>query len=275
MASFNLFHPALCFSYLMLFTFFTFVSADAHNNVSALNFVSPAADSNVSAPTYVSSDAYKNLSDPTKYYEPLAPSPSSFDYYIFALQWGVSVCNAAGTHCLGKDRGQPMFSIHGLWPSVLKGKQPSNCAPRDIFDPTRVKDLQDRLNAAWPDVQNLNNAKFWGEQWKKHGTCSRLKQHEFFEKALDLFDAIDFIQRVLALKDVLGNYGGTYNLQSMMNAYDLTYKVKPRILCNTNSVGKQQIQEFQLKISTNAKDELTINNDELKNCPKPDADLPL
>ncbi|KAF9591914.1 hypothetical protein IFM89_010272 [Coptis chinensis] len=202
MASFNLLHPALCFSYL---TLFIFVSTDDHNNVFALNFVSPAADSNVSAPTYVSPDAYKNLSVPTKYYEPLAPSPNSFDYYIFALQWGVSVCNAAGTHCLRKDRGQPKFTIHGLWPSKLKGRHPSECNPSNVFDPTLVKDLQGRLDIAWPDVQNLNNAKFWGEQWKKHGTCSRLQQHEYFEKALILFDTIRLDRRYRNRRTVLSN----------------------------------------------------------------------
>ncbi|KAF9592266.1 hypothetical protein IFM89_013492, partial [Coptis chinensis] len=243
---------------------------DDHNNVSAFNFVSPAADSNVSAPTYVSPDAYKNLSVPTKYYEPLAPSPSSFDYYIFALQWGVSVCNAAGTHCLRKDRGHPKFTIHGLWPSKLKGAPNTNGNQFLVH----VKDLQGKLDIAWPDVQNLNNAKFWGEQWKKHGTCSGLKQHEYFKKALILFDKIELRNRVAQLRPVLGNFGGKYNLQSLLNAYDKTYNVKPRILCNTNSVGKQQIQEFQLNISTNEV-ELTINNEELKNCPKRDADLPL
>src|SRR5712691_581470 len=84
--------------------------------------------------------------------------PGQFDFYVLALSWSPSFCEAAG------ERGTPpqqqcaarpySFVVHGLWPQYEKGF-PEFCqqpAPRLIFN-----------------------------EWDKHGTCSGLSPNAYFE----------------------------------------------------------------------------------------------
>src|SRR5215475_8892217 len=84
--------------------------------------------------------------------------PGQFDFYVLALSWSPSFCEASG------ERGTPpqqqcgarpySFVVHGLWPQYERGFPEFYLmpAPRLIFN-----------------------------EWDKHGTCSGLSPRAYFE----------------------------------------------------------------------------------------------
>src|SRR5229473_321726 len=83
--------------------------------------------------------------------------PGKFDFYVLALSWSPSFCEAAGDRAQGQPEcgARPYsFVVHGLWPQYEKGF-PEYCqvpAPRLIF-----------------------------REWDRHGTCSGLPARAYFE----------------------------------------------------------------------------------------------
>ena len=103
--------------------------------------------------------------------------PGQFDFYVLALSWSPSYCEAA--HERLPDRapdqqcgGRPFsFVVHGLWPQYERGF-PSFCqvpAPR----------LDHRIVGTMLDLMPSPRLVF--HEWDRHGTCSGLSQQAFFE----------------------------------------------------------------------------------------------
>jgi ribonuclease T2 len=101
--------------------------------------------------------------------------PGQFDFYVLALSWSPSFCEAAG------ERGTPpqqqcaarpySFVVHGLWPQYEKGfpefcQQPAPRLGRNI-----VSSMLDLM----PAPRLIFN------EWDKHGTCSGLSPNAYFE----------------------------------------------------------------------------------------------
>src|SRR6516225_11255 len=87
--------------------------------------------------------------------------PGKFDFYVLSLSWAPSFCAAAAerapdqplpAECSG-PRAYP-FVVHGLWPQYDSG------FPEFCQQPAPRLDLN---------------------EWEKHGTCSGLSPHAFFE----------------------------------------------------------------------------------------------
>jgi ribonuclease T2 len=104
-------------------------------------------------------------------------APGQFDFYVLALSWSPSYCEAA--HERAPDRppdqqcaGRPFsFVVHGLWPQYERGF-PSFCqvpAPR----------LDRRIVGSMLDLMPSPRLIF--HVWDRHGTCSGLSQQAFFE----------------------------------------------------------------------------------------------
>ena len=50
-----------------------------------------------------------------------------------------------------------------------------------------IEDLVGLMDQLWPTCQSSGtDAAFWGHEWSKHGTCSGLDEHTYFETALTL-----------------------------------------------------------------------------------------
>lgn len=103
-----------------------------------------------------------------------APAADGFDFYVLALSWSPSYCEAEGARA---DRrqcgpgGPDGFVVHGLWPQKEKG-YPANCrssepdrVPRQLLSSVRDLFPSDGLAA---------------HEWRKHGTCSGLSQRDYF-----------------------------------------------------------------------------------------------
>ncbi|TVQ56363.1 MAG: ribonuclease T [Rhodobacteraceae bacterium] len=107
-------------------------------------------------------------------------SSGDFDYFILALSWTPSWCEAEGDArgaavCdAGADRG---FVVHGLWPQRERG-WPEFC-PTDRRPPTR------RETAAMADIMGGSGLAWW--QWRKHGVCSGLDAPDYFALTREAF----------------------------------------------------------------------------------------
>jgi len=104
-------------------------------------------------------------------------TPGQFDFYVLALSWSPSYCEQARQRA--PDRapdqqcgGRPFsFVVHGLWPQYEHGF-PAFCqvpAPR----------LDHRIIGSMIDLMPSPRLIF--HEWDRHGTCSGLSQHAFFE----------------------------------------------------------------------------------------------
>jgi ribonuclease T2 len=101
--------------------------------------------------------------------------PGQFDYYVLALSWSPSFCEASAERGREpKDQCGPRpysFVVHGLWPQYEKGfpefcRQPSPRLDRNI-----VSSMLDLMPA--PGL--IFN------EWDKHGTCTGLNPRAYFD----------------------------------------------------------------------------------------------
>ena len=100
-----------------------------------------------------------------------------FDYYVLALSWSPSYCEAAQSRRPNRApdqqcSGRPFaFVVHGLWPQYERGF-PSYCqvpAPR----------LNRAIVGSMLDLMPSPHLIF--HEWDQHGTCSGLSPHDYFE----------------------------------------------------------------------------------------------
>ena len=103
--------------------------------------------------------------------------PGRFDFYVLALSWSPSYCEATENRARNRARdrqcdGRPFsFVVHGLWPQYDRGF-PSYCqvpAPR----------LDRRIVGEMLDLMPSPSLIF--HEWDRHGTCSGLSAHAYFE----------------------------------------------------------------------------------------------
>ena len=103
--------------------------------------------------------------------------PGQFDYYVLALSWSPSYCEARQDRARNRtpDRqcgGRPFsFVVHGLWPQYERGF-PSYCqvpAPR----------LNREIVGGMLDLMPSPRLVF--HEWDQHGTCSGLSPRAYFE----------------------------------------------------------------------------------------------
>src|SRR6266542_3013147 len=103
-------------------------------------------------------------------------APGEFDFYVLALSWSPSFCEAAAERG-NSGRSQVQcerpysFVVHGLWPQYERGfpeycQRPSPRLDRNIM--TSMLDLM-------PAPGLIFN------EWDKHGTCSGLGTRAYFE----------------------------------------------------------------------------------------------
>jgi ribonuclease T2 len=105
-------------------------------------------------------------------------APGEFDFYVLALSWSPSFCEAAsergnsGRSQQAQCGGRPFsFVVHGLWPQYERGF-PDYCqrpAPR----------LDRNIMTAMLDLMPAPGLIF--SEWDKHGTCSGLSPRAYFE----------------------------------------------------------------------------------------------
>ncbi len=103
--------------------------------------------------------------------------PGKFDFYVLALSWSPSYCEAVQARAPGRapDQqcgGRPFaFVVHGLWPQYERGF-PSYCqVPAPRLDHAVVGSMLDLM----PSPRLIFH------EWDQHGTCSGLSPHGYFD----------------------------------------------------------------------------------------------
>ncbi len=103
--------------------------------------------------------------------------PGHFDFYVLALSWSPSYCEAAQNQARHRAAdqqcaGRPFaFVVHGLWPQYEQGF-PSYCqVPAPRLDRNIVGGMLDLM----PSPRLVFH------EWDRHGTCSGLSPRAYFE----------------------------------------------------------------------------------------------
>jgi ribonuclease T2 len=123
--------------------------------------------------------------------------PGQFDFYVLALSWSPSFCEAAG------ERGTPpqqqcgsrpySFVVHGLWPQYEKGFPEFCQVPAPRLDRRIVSSMLDLM----PSPRLIFNG------WDKHGTCSGLSARAYFENVRKVRALVKIPDAYIDLKEPL------------------------------------------------------------------------
>lgn len=118
-------------------------------------------------------DAPSTDSPESKAAPQLVDPPKRFDFYVLALSWSPSYCEAEGTGANPQQcsSGRPYaFVVHGLWPQFERGF-PTDC-------PTDTPRVADETVRSMYDI--MPSAGLIGHQWRRHGSCTGLSAEDYF-----------------------------------------------------------------------------------------------
>jgi len=123
-------------------------------------------------------------------------APGEFDFYVLALSWSPSFCEAAserGNSGRSQTQCERPFSfvVHGLWPQYDRGF-PEYCQrPSPRLDRNIMSSMLDLMPA--PGL--IFN------EWDKHGTCSGLGARAYFENIRKARAAVKIPEEFLQLSE--------------------------------------------------------------------------
>jgi len=119
--------------------------------------------------------------------------PGQFDFYVLALSWSPSYCEAAAerarTGRIPEQCGERPYSfvVHGLWPQYEKGF-PEFCEqPAPRLDREIISSMLDLM----PSPQLIFN------EWRRHGTCAGFAARRYFEELRKARAAVKIPQEYL------------------------------------------------------------------------------
>ncbi|PAN14992.1 hypothetical protein PAHAL_2G456700 [Panicum hallii] len=198
----------------------------------------------------------------------VSSTAEQFDFFYFVQQWPGSFCDT-WRGCCFPDTGKPAadFGIHGLWPNYAqchggdddasffsivgrRGKcWPEYCEREDgnALSPWEIRDLVASLGRNWPTLscRSGDSFEFWSYEWKKHGTCSNLRPHDYFARALALKEAHN-LTAILAAAGIVPSDTETYSLSSVSDAIAAATGATANLQCNRDKDGQTQLyQVFQ------------------------------
>lgn len=122
--------------------------------------------------------------------------PGQFDFYVLALSWSPSYCEAArerapdrapDQQCAGRPYS---FVVHGLWPQYERGF-PSYCrVPAPRLDRAMVSNA----------LELMPSPRLVFHEWDRHGTCSGLSPRAYFETMRKARSVVKIPEDYLALE---------------------------------------------------------------------------
>jgi ribonuclease T2 len=101
------------------------------------------------------------------------PLGSGFDFYVLALSWSPSYCEAEGADANRQQCGASRpyaFIVHGLWPQFERGF-PQKCA---TDEPKVSNETLRTLYDLMPSAGLIRH------EWRTHGSCTGLAQADYF-----------------------------------------------------------------------------------------------
>lgn len=177
----------------------------------------------------------------------------SFDFFYFVQQWPGSFCDTSKGCCFPVT-GEPgaEFGIHGLWPNRNDGTWPASCTNEE-FDESEFKDVLANMNTDWGTLacSSSHNEDFWEHEWSKHGTCSGLSQHDYFQRSIDLYNDYD-ITGALANAGIVPD-DSFYPITKISQAFKDVLGFAPQIECNKDPQGNKQLYQVYICVAKDAK----------------------
>ena len=121
--------------------------------------------------------------------------PGKFDFYVLALSWSPSFCEASSERYSNRSPDQQCgarpysFIVHGLWPQYERGF-PSYCqVPAPRLDRAIVGSMLELM----PSPQLIFH------EWDRHGTCSGLSPQAYFDTVRQARAAVKIPAEYLAV----------------------------------------------------------------------------
>jgi ribonuclease T2 len=112
-----------------------------------------------------------NVRQPEETAKAEVPIGKGFDFYVLALLWSPSYCEAEGEEANQQQCSRPYgFAVHGLWPQFEQG-WPQDCQ-------TSEPDVSNETMRGLYDI--IPSAGLIRYQWRKHGSCAGLRQAEYW-----------------------------------------------------------------------------------------------
>lgn len=124
------------------------------------------------------------------------PQGTGFDFYVLALSWSPSYCEAEGEDANPQQckAARPYaFVVHGLWPQFERG-YPEDC-PTDT--PSVPNELVRTLYDLMPAAGLIRH------EWKSHGACSGLSQADYFSTLRTAREEVQVPAQFRRLEDYL------------------------------------------------------------------------
>ena len=177
---------------------------------------------------------------------------ASYDMYVFALQWGKTMCIDGNSSCNSKLSSIPKneVSIHGLWPSLKSGAKLADCnSGSSISVKSDGSSVFSSMKSYWPSLTGTNE-QFWTHEFNKHGYCYSKDYKTYFQKAMDVFKGKSFNKLVTK---AVGSHSGNYSI----SVSDLKTKLNNvlggkyyGLVCKSYG-GKKYLSEIRVTLDTN------------------------
>jgi len=179
------------------------------------------------------------------------PKENDYDQYVFAIQWGPSLCQKGNTSCHSKLESIPknIFTIHGLWPNLSSGRRMDKCnQEEDIIIEHDESEIYQEMETFWISFTH-DNESFWTHEYNTHGYCYAQKFNikdpsEYFEFALSIYKQHNMSE---IFKRALGDLSGSHSFD-FYELYDqvarVTGDLKYEFVCKHYN-SHQYLQEIR------------------------------
>jgi ribonuclease T2 len=139
--------------------------------------------------------AMSSLTMPASARDARQNAPGQFDFYVLALSWSPSFCEAAGHRAPRQQCGERpyAFVVHGLWPQYERGF-PEFC---QVPSPRLNRNIVSSMLDIMPAPRLVFN------EWDKHGTCSGLSARVYFDTIRKAYAVVKIPEQFLDLKEIL------------------------------------------------------------------------
>ncbi|KAI3846846.1 hypothetical protein MKW92_047251 [Papaver armeniacum] len=164
-------------------------------------------------------------------------------YFELRLLWGYSLCNIDGNpNCTSPVPKQ--FTIKGFWQeSTFHG----TLASKIEFNLSKFNDeLWENMLKYWPNIHSnagdLNNSKFWGNEWREHGRWSGFSHNCYFIEAIHLFETQVITDHVL--RNFPPGPQQIFTLTQLERSLEEANIKDVFVKCNINKEDEQQLHEI-------------------------------
>ncbi|CAF4894046.1 unnamed protein product [Pieris macdunnoughi] len=177
-----------------------------------------------------------------------------FDLLIFTQSWPATVCKEwkkmNPRHKCTMPHKNDAWSVHGIWPTKLGTIGPANCNRTWLFDPEKIRPIEDKLLEEWTNIFNgTSNYALWAHEWTKHGTCAAQleplnSELKYFSIGLDWLEKYS-MARILSDAGIIASNTDDYHITDINNAVKKTLNIDPAIECRKMD-GESYMSEIRI-----------------------------